>query len=51
MSKHKTPTAPRLLWDGIAAVLIGLLVRSLSEQTMETFISKLCDVLLSEEQP
>jgi hypothetical protein len=39
-TRHTPPAAPRLLWDGIACILIGLLLRSLSDQTMALFLTK-----------
>ena len=33
----RKPSALRLLWDGIACVIIGLCLRSLSDQTMQRF--------------
>ena len=41
VNTHKAPSAPRLLWDGIACVLIGMLLRSLSDETMGRFLEKI----------
>ena len=40
MKARNSPSALRLLWDGIACIIIGLCLRSLSDQTMRRFMAR-----------
>jgi len=41
MSTPTSPSALRLLWDGLACIIIGLCLRSLSDQTMQHFMAQI----------
>ena len=48
MKARNSPSALRLLWDGIAAVLIGLLLRSMSAESVTLFVTKIAREVLKE---